>query len=362
MLDNPQWRGKPLVVGSMPDERGVVSTCSYEARRFGVRSAMPSCKAYELCPHAIFVHPRIERYEEVSRHAFEIFYSYTPYVEGVSVDEAFLDITGSLRGNVKARELAMSLMQDIKTSCGVTCSCGIASNRLLAKIGSDENKPAGLTVMPRESRAIAEFLAPKSISVLWGVGKKTIESLKPYGITTCGDIQRLAAIAPDFLPEDLVDYAFGRSDDNVYWQDRAEKSVSREYTFSQDETSRAKVRAKLMELVGDVGYRFRKEKRWAKTAKIKLSDSSFHTITRQKSFSRPACDDTSFRSAALNLFDKEEISSVRLIGFGVSGIVDSPGENDGLFLFEDEYSKEREKREKLSKALDILRAKGLLIN
>ena len=192
LLHHPEWRGRPLVVGSGPHERGVVSTCSYEARRYGIRSAMPSRTAYALCPHAVFTPPHMELYQAVSDRVFEIFSHYTPYVEGVSIDEAFLDVTGSLHlhGGDPVR-LGEALRAEVRRTCGVTCSVGIAPNRLLAKIGSEENKPDGLTLMPFEPEAVARFLAPKPVGILWGVGGKTLEALRPYGIATCGDVQRL---------------------------------------------------------------------------------------------------------------------------------------------------------------------------
>lgn len=360
LLDHPEWRGRPLIVGAGPHERGVVSTCSYEARRFGVHSAMPSRTAYQLCPHAVFAYPRMERYEEVSRQAFEIFGHYSPYVEGVSVDEAFLDITGSIHLYGGARELGEALRAEIRRVCGITCSVGIAPNRLLAKIGSEQRKPDGLTVMPFEPDEIADFLKNKPVGALWGVGKATIDALKPYGIVTCGDIQRLSRVpgGTKMLSEALVDYAFGRCDDSVYWQEGEEKSVSREYTFGVDERDREKVRAKLLELVGDVGLSFRAKRRWATVARIKLRDSGFNTRTRQKQLDTPVRDDIGFRKAALELFDAEAVGAVRLVGFGVSGIVDSPEVSLQALLFEDPSSALREKRERLSDAIDSLRSRG----
>ncbi len=360
LLDHPEWTGRPLIVGAGPHERGVVSTCSYEARRFGVHSAMPSRTAYQLCPQAIFVYPRMERYEEISRKAFEVFEHYSPFVEGVSIDEAFLDITGSVHLFAGARELGEALREEIHRVCGITCSVGIAPNRLLAKIGSEQHKPNGLTMMPFDAEEIAAFLRDKPVSVLWGVGKATVEALKPYGIVTCGDIQRLSQ-APGgaaMLSASLVDYAFGRCDDTVYWQEGDEKSVSREHTFGTDESDRETVRAKLLELVDEVGVSFREKKRWATVARIKLRDSAFNTITRQKQFDSPACDDFAFRKAALELFDNEHIDEVRLVGFGVSGIVDSPDASFQPLLFEDPSSSLREKRERLSAAMDSLRSRG----
>ena len=366
LLHHPEWRGKPVVVGSGPHERGVVSTCSYEARRFGIHSAMPARTAYERCPDAIFVRPHMELYQEVSDKVFEIFEHYTPYVEGVSIDEAFLDITGSLHlhGGDRAR-LGEALRREIRETCGVTCSVGIAPNRLLAKIGSEQHKPDGLTLMPFEADAIAAFLAPKPIGILWGIGKKTAAVLRPYGLVTCGDLQQAplrpleTILGSSAAAVSLQDYAFGRSDDHVYWEAEDEKSVSREHTFGEDEYDRSVVRAKLLELVTEVGHRFRTERRWARTAKLKLRDADFNTITRQIPFETPARDDISFREKALELFDREKIGSVRLIGFGVTNIQDSP-DADGPTLFALPEDARREKRERLSAALDALRDRGLL--
>ena len=370
LLYHPEWRGKPVIVGSGPHERGVVSTCSYEARKFGVHSAMPSRTAYEKCPHAIFVRPHMELYEEVSAKAFEVFSHYTPYVEGVSIDEAFLDITGSLHlfksgGTPLPQVLGEALRREIRETCGVTCSVGIAPNRLLAKIGSEQHKPDGLTMMPFEPDEITAFLSPKPISILWGIGKHTEEILRPYNITVCGDLQRLplaqlsTILGSSSAAATLQDYAFGRSDDTVYWEPEEEKSVSREHTFDEDESDRRKVRAKLVELVGEVGHRFRTEERWARTARIKIRDYAFNTITRQTSFDSPARDDISVREKALELFDRETIGSVRLIGFGVTNIQPTP-DASGPSLFPSPEDERRQKRERLSAALDNLRDRGMM--
>lgn len=370
LLAHPEWRGKPLVVGALPHERGVVSTCSYEARRYGIHSAMPSRTAYQCCPHAVFTRPDMERYEEVSARAFEIFARYTPYVEGVSIDEAFLDITGSVHLYGSAERLGEELRSQIKRECGVTCSVGIAPNRLLAKIGSEENKPDGLTIMPFSPEEAAAFLAPRPLKILWGVGEKTMRLLKPYGIGTCGDVQRIEYTRLESLlgssgALSLKNYALGISDDTVYWRDEEEKSLSREFTFEKDETNREAVREKLIEIAAEVGRRFRREKRWAKTARLKLRDGKFNTLTRQLTFDNPARDDISLRKAALKLFDREwpernaSGPTVRLIGFGVANFQSSPS-GDAPSLFADPMDDEREKRERLSDALDALRDRGIL--
>lgn len=361
--DHPEWRGKPVIVGSGPHERGVVSTCSYEARKFGVRSAMPSRTAYEKCPHAIFVKPRMNVYNEVSAAAFEVFSKYSPFVEGVSVDEAFLDITGTAHLFGGMTNLAESLRADVRSACGVTCSVGLAPNRLLAKLGSEQNKPDGLFVMPFEAGKIREFLAPKPVKILWGVGGKTAALLERYGFRTCADVQNadprfLSRILGDAAAESIRNHAFGIDFSPVACDGDAEKSVSREHTFSEDEADRDAVRAILLELVEDVGRRFRTENRWAKTAKLKLRDGMFNTITRQASFPRPARDDISFRHLILELFDREwppgQCRTVRLIGFGVTNFTGSPGEVQPDLFGESPMEAQMKKRERLAAALDAI--------
>ena len=362
--DHPEWRGKPVIVGSGPHERGVVSTCSYEARKFGVRSAMPSRTAYEKCPHGVFVKPRMDVYAEVSAKAFGVFSRYSPFVEGVSVDEAFLDITGTVHLFGGMERLAESLRTDIRSECGVTCSAGLAPNRLLAKIASEQNKPDGLFAMPFDPEGIREFLAPKPVKILWGVGGKTAALLERYGFRTCADIQNadprfLSRILGDSAAASIRNHAFGIDTSPVAYDAETEKSVSREHTFSEDESGRDSVRSALLELVEDVGRRFRTEERWARTAKLKFRDGMFNTVTRQASFPRPARDDMSFRHLALELFDREwppgTCRTVRLIGFGVSNFTGSPGDGQPDLFGESPLEAQMKKRERLSAALDAIR-------
>ena len=342
--DHPEWRGKPVIVGAGPHERGVVSTCSYEARKFGVHSAMPSRTAYERCPHGIF--------------------GYSPFVEGVSVDEAFLDITGTAHLFGGMNSLAERLRADVKAACGVTCSVGLAPNRLLAKIASEQNKPDGLFVMPFDEAGIRAFLAPKPVKILWGVGGKTAILLDRYGYRTCADLQNadprfLARLLGDAAAESIRRHAFGIDDSAVAHEPEEEKSVSREHTFPEDETHRETVRGILLELVEDVGRRFRREARWARTAKLKLRDGLFNTITRQASFERPARDDITFRHLMLELFNREwppdTRRTVRLAGFGVTNFTDHPGEEQADLFGEAPLDKQMRKRERLADALDAIR-------
>ncbi|MBR4523645.1 MAG: DNA polymerase IV [Kiritimatiellae bacterium] len=355
--EHPEYRGKPLIVGSGPHERGVVSTCSYEARKFGVRSAMPSRTAYQRCPHAIFVRPDMALYRRASAEVFAVFARYTPYVEPVSVDEAFLDISGSAHLFGGARALGESLRAAVRRECGLTCSVGIAPNRLLAKIASEVHKPDGLFVMPFAPAEIAGFLAPRPIGILWGVGKTTQDALVRYGLKTCGDLQKLdeaslVRILGEAAGRSIHRHAFGLDSTPVASEARAEESVSREHTFPEDCGNREEVRQTLLALVPEVGERVRRERRWAAVARLKLRDSAFNTITRQIRLDPPACDDIAFRRALLRLFAREWPPNaglkIRLAGFGVSNFVDEPPAD----LFGDG---ERKKRERLSQTLDDLR-------
>ena len=364
--DHPEWRGKPVIVGAGPHERGVVSTCSYEARRYGVHSAMPSRTAFALCPNGIFVPPRMHVYHEVSTVAFEVFSHYSPFVEGVSVDEAFLDVTGTVHLFGDMRTLAERLRAEIKAACGVTCSVGLAPNRLLAKIASEQNKPDGLFIMPFEPDAISAFLAPQPVKILWGVGKKTADVLVRYGYRTCGDLQNadprfLTRLLGDAAAESIRNHAFGIDNSPFSSEDAEEKSVSREHTFDEDESDRETVRQTLLRLVEEVGRRFRRQERWARTGKIKLRDAAFNTLTRQARFELPARDDITFRHLMLDLFDKEwppgRRRTVRLAGFGVTDITDTPEDPQPSLFGPSPLAEQMKKRERLAAALDKLRMK-----
>lgn len=359
--DHPEWRGRPVIVGGDPHARGVVSTCSYEARQYGVHSAMPSRTAFQKCPHGIFVRPRLDAYAAVSERVFDVFARFSPYVEKVSVDEAFLDVTGTAHLFGGPAALGARLREDVKRVCGLTCSVGVASNRLLAKIGSEEAKPDGLYVMPFGDEAVRAWLAPRPVGILWGVGTKTNDVLQHYGYRTCGDLQQAD---PRFL-ERILGTAAAASiqahacgiDQTVVTVEEEEKSVSREHTFAEDETDRARVRACVLDLAADVGRRVRKEMRWARTAKLKLRDGTFATRTRQMAFPLPARDDLTLRHRAGELFDREWPPggrlTVRLIGFGVGDFTtERPQEEPSLFPTG--RAGLQEKRERLSDVLDRL--------
>jgi len=355
-LDRPELRGKPVVVGAPPDKRGVVSAASYEARKFGVHSAMPSREAGRKCPHAIFLPPRMYRYEQASRQIFSIFERFTPLIEPLSLDEAFLDMTGASRMFGNGKSTAIKIRETIKKETGLTASVGIASNKFLAKIASDLNKPDGLTVVPESPADIKTFLAPLPVGRLWGVGNVTLSRLERAGIHTIGDVQHIA-------PENLAKHV-GR-DSAVFFKElavgmddrpvetvRIEQSISREHTFDTDIQDRTKVRAVLTELVEDVGSQLRELGRYAGGVQIKLRWRGFETITRQKKLQSPVVDDFSLLAAACELFEKEKlIKPVRLIGFGVYALTDHSGSQLSLF------NSSSEKMETVSRTVDIIRRK-----
>lgn len=356
--DHPQWRGKPVVVGASPDQRGVVSTCSYEARVFGVHSAMSSMEAGRRCPHAIFVPPDMARYEAVSRQVFAIFERFTPLVEPISIDEAFLDVTGAhglFGDNVTIAELIRAAIR--KETDGLTASVGIAPNKFLAKLASESQKPDGLTVVPRTPQEILHFLAPLPVGRLWGVGTVMRAQLARAGYRTVADIQQteertLVRVVGAHTANWLLRLARGDDDRDVI-TDWDEKSFSREHTFGTDCHDAENVRAVLCALTEDVGGRLRAANRFARTAKLKLRWSDFQTLTRQKTFTTAICDDFTLREVACALLDNEPlVKPVRLVGFGVTGLCDS--RNEQLLLFDDDTTSLR-KRETLSKTIDAIR-------
>ena len=280
--DHPEWRGKPVIVGAPPDKRGVVSTCSYEARKFGVHSAMPSRQAYQLCPQGIFVRGRMARYKEVSDQIFAIFGRFTPLVEGLSIDEAFLDVTGVRRLFGEPEAIARQIKAQILAETGLTCSIGVAPNKLLAKLASEERKPNGLFVVPADRQACLAWLASKPLRALWGIGPKVADLLLQNNIATVRDLQstnpdRLRNIVGPALAEHLMNVAFGR-DSRVVSTEREEKSLSREHTYPEDTLDRDQLRADLRAIAEDVGRRLRKHGFWARTARLKIRYAGTDTL------------------------------------------------------------------------------------
>ncbi|MFO7536199.1 MAG: DNA polymerase IV [Kiritimatiellia bacterium] len=361
--DRPELRGKPVAIGAAPDRRGVVSTASYEARKFGIHSAMPSRTAYRLCPEAVFVEPRMSRYAEISSRVMAILNDFSPDMEPVSVDEAFLDLGGVLHFWPSAETLARKLKERIRTELGLTASVGIAPNKFLAKLGSDLNKPDGLTLVPTDPEAIVQFLAPLPVSRIFGVGEVTERALKKHGIKTIGQLQatpraHLAALFGGLFADQLYSLARGL-DDRPLVMEWEEKSISNETTFEEDCASRDILRQTLLELAEHVGRRLRRHGKLARTVQIKARFPDFRTITRQAALPEPTDTDRDLIRAGFTLYEKAGLQGpLRLLGFGVSNLM-APREGPVRqpLLFEEPRPERRKKDKQLDKAVDDLRNK-----
>ena len=331
--DNPEWRGKPLAVGmGGTNDRGVVSAASYEARAFGVHSAMPIRTAKRLCPDCIFVPVRGAAYQAASREVMGILRRFTPLVEPISIDEAFMDVTASraLFGDGKA--VGRLIKAAVRAELQLTASVGVASTKLVAKIASDLRKPDGLVVV--EPGAEARFLAPLPISRLWGVGPSTATALRDFGVATIGDLAALdrSALTRRFGKHgaSLVDRAVGIDPDPVDNPDGA-KSVSHEMTFDEDTSDTDVLERTLLAMAEGVSGRLRHAGIKAGTVTVKIRDSGFNTITRQRGLPEPSDMTEPIWHAALELARPEMRGKrIRLLGVAASGF----GVKEQLGLFE----------------------------
>jgi DNA polymerase-4 len=335
--DRPELRGKPVIVGGGgSNQRGVVSTASYEARKFGVHSAMPLREAGRRCPDGIFLPVNGRKYQTVSREVMAILRRYTPLVEPISIDEAFLDVTGSrdLFGDGPA--IARSIKNAVRDEIRLTISVGVASTKLVAKIASDLEKPDGLVVVPPGSEAA--FLAPLEISRLWGVGAKTAAVLREYGVRTMGD---LAALPVDLLERRfgkhgaaLAERARGVDADRVVGEGEAAKSVGHEHTFDVDTSDRDEIERTLLAMADGVAGRLRATGVRASTVTVKIRDSSFRTITRQRTLPEPTDLTEPIYRIALELA-RPEVRGLRIRLLGVSASHLGEREQLGMFPSDD---------------------------
>jgi DNA polymerase-4 len=325
-LFDPSLKGKPVVVGGRPNERGVVSAASYAARKFGVHSALPLRTAYKLCPQAIFVDGHPERYRDYSHKVHDVLQSFSPLVEMASIDEAYLDMTGTERLYGPPLRAAHLLHQRIKAETGLNCSIGIAASRLVAKISSDQAKPNGvLWVIPGEEPA---FLAPLDVRKVPGVGKVTEKQLNALGIRKVGDLARLdeAFLEQRFGKWGLALAGKSRGLDAGGWfdteigADEGPKSISHEHTFSEDTTDLAQIESTLARLCEMVGRRLREHRLHARTIQLKLRYSDFSTFTRAHSIARATDLDTELFEEIRELFRRnwKAGAAVRLLGVHVS--------------------------------------------
>lgn len=320
VIDNPSLKGKPVIVGG-GKERGVVSSASYEARKFGVHSAQPIAKAIRLCPHGIFLPVKMSRYKEVSEKVFDIFYRFTPLVEPLSIDEAFLDVTGSIRLFGQPEDIAKKIKQIIFSEIGLTISAGIAPSKFVAKIASDIDKPDGLTVVRADD--VRCFLDPLPVKKMWGVGKVSQQILSQLNIQTFNDLRQ--------TPVKILEKKFGKQgakihllamgiDDRDVIPEHDVKSIGHELTFSQDIISLDVAQKELLALSNKVARRMRYKKVKGRTITLKVKYSDFVQITRSITLHKSTDDGSEIYSVACRLLEDTEITQkpIRLLGVSLS--------------------------------------------
>ncbi len=356
-LDHPEYRGRPVIVGALPGSRGVVSACSYEARRYGVHSAMPISEAYRRCRHGVFVPVRMQRYRDVSRQVMELLARFTPELQQISVDEAFLDLSGTERLFGEPRSVAQQLRRQLRQETGLAATIGVAASRYIAKLASTFAKPDGLHVVA--PGAAADFVLQLQLRDLWGVGRKTLSRLEALGIDT---VAALRAAEPPFLRghfgESTGQYLYQVSrgiDPGIYAAEAQSRSVSSETTFGTDVSDREVIERTLLELAELVMFRLREEHCGGVTVTVEVRDDDFTTRSAQRTLQRPVASvDELYREARALLAKRwDGVTPLRLIGLGVAG-VRSDSEELQPDLFTDQHE---DKRRKVEEALLDLRRK-----
>jgi len=350
----PALKGKPVVVGGRPDRRGVVASASYEARKFGLHAGMPLTTASRLCPQAIFVEGSFPKYRDASQKFMAILADFSPYLEPVSLDEAYLDVTGfeSIHGSI--RQMAVAIKQRVKDELGLPASVGIASGKVIAKVASELSKPDGLLeVALGEERS---FLAPLAITKLPGIGKKTERVLNNLGINTIG---QLATTPLDVLKShlgtvgELIHRHANGLDDRKVVPPSPTKSISRETTFGQDTKDHSLLEATLRYLSERVGAELRQRERQARCVTLKLRYADFTTITRRRTLGESSNSDQIIFNTGLKLLNRaraQEKQPIRLVGIGISSLVE-PGRQLGML------DSSARRMEQLNKAIDHIRNK-----
>ena len=354
--DRPELRGLPVIVGGSPSGRGAVCAASYEAREFGVHSAMSAARAVRLCPRGLFVKPRMEAYSAVGRQIRAIFHRFTPLVQPLSLDEAFLDVAGSRRLFGDGEAIGRLVKDEIAAETGLVASVGVAPNKFLAKLASDLDKPDGFCVVPE---AVQEFLDPLEVGRVWGVGKAAMRTMERIGVRTIGDLRR--------VPEDVLRARFGSwggklyrlsrgIDDRPVTPDRHAKSISHETTFKANVTEPDVLRAWAAQLAEQVSRRLRAHDLRARRVQVKIRSADFHTITRASTFGEATDRTREIADAAIALVRggtardaRRNALSVRLLGVGVAGFDDS-GLSQGM-LFEGERNAREARRDRAADAV-----------
>jgi len=319
-LDHPEYKGKALVVGA--GTRGVVLSANYEARKFGIRAAMPVGRAKRMAPHAIFIAPEHHRYSEISERVMAIFHSYTPLVEPISLDEAFLDVTGSQKLFGSGREIAAKIREQVEKEEGITCSVGLAQSKFIAKLASQHCKPNGMLEIKPDR--ILEFLHPLPVRAIWGVGPKTAESLERLGLHTVSDIAHtprttLIRALGESTGASLYELAWGRDYRDVI-PDEPEKSIGNEETFSEDLDNPEEILREFLRMTEKATARLRERSLFAKTISIKIKFADFSSLTRSKTvpIAIDNTHDTYEVVKALYLALRNEGARIRLVGVSFS--------------------------------------------
>lgn len=333
-LDQPSYRGKPVIVGGL-GPRGVVSTASYEARKYGVGSAMPMARARKLCPNGIYLVPRFSRYQEISLKVRKILFEYTHLVETVSIDEAFFDLTGSERVFGAAEEIVVEIKRRVHEITGLTCSVGLAPNRFLAKLASELEKPDGLVIIEKER--VQEILDPLPVRMIWGVGRVTERRLQSLGLVTIRDLRAapLELLVREFGVGGRVLFQLAHGEDETPVRVSHEaKSISREETFPQDIYRLEEIEEVLRRLAREVAAQLRRERLLGKTVRVKVRFPDFQTITRQVSLGVRTDSTHLIEAFALDLMRRRvplEGRGVRLLGVGVGRLSEAIARQLPLF-------------------------------
>ena len=354
--DNPSLVGKAVIVGGTVEGRGVVAAANYEARKFGVHSAMAAARAVRLCPHAVFLRPRMERYAAVSREVRSIFEEFTPLVEPLSLDEAFLDATGCEHLFGLSAEIGRQIKQRIRIDLNLIASVGVAPNKFLAKIASDLRKPDGFVVVEQDK--VQEFLDPLPVGRIWGVGKVTGQAFDRLGIRTIGELRQLTMESLQQLFGSSGEHYWRLShglDDRTVVPDREAKSISHETTFAEDIADRDELQAWLVELVEQVARRLRCHELKGRTVELKVRFADFQTITRSVTLAEPTNITQELLVAGTELLRTKLPAGhlpVRLLGFGVKGFDDSGQSQLQLFGEPD-----RERQRQLDEVADQIAGK-----
>ena len=333
--DFPQYRGKPLIVGGSPDKRGVVATCSYEARKFGVHSAMSSARAFKLCPQAIVVSPRFEAYRQASEIIRSIFYQYTELVEPLSLDEAYLDLTHCTACDGSATLIAQEIKEKIYKATGLTASAGVSYNKFLAKVASDMNKPDGITIIrPEQGERFVETLA---VGKFYGIGKATEARMHALGIKTGADIKRLTMAELQTAFGNSANYYFNicrAIDQREVIASRERKSLGCETTYENDLSDINDMKQSLSQLIAKVCGELKEKELAGYTVTLKVKYDNFEQITRSKTETRLLFTERDIQEVVNTLLKRTDVGhrKVRLLGITVSNFADTQTENEMLQL------------------------------